>query len=90
MQRGTLLDFGKNAKGSVFGKQKLKLPEILAMDDAREVLELSLAHFEDWMLMVADIETHVRPWGIYTHMCRDRVMTNLCFTHLGIRYAVMV
>lgn len=50
MQRGTLLDFGKNAKGSVFGKQKLKLPEILAMDDAREVLELSLAHFEDTCL----------------------------------------
>ena len=70
MQRGTLLDFGKNAKGSVLGKQKLKLPEILAMDDAREVLELSLAHFEDWMPMVADIETHVRPCGS-TRTCAE-------------------
>lgn len=47
MQRGTLLDFGKNSKGSMSGKRKVKLPEILALDDAREVLELSLAHFED-------------------------------------------
>ena len=44
MQRGILLDFAKGSAKS--SKQKVKLPEILAMDDEREVLELSLAHFQ--------------------------------------------
>ena len=35
------------ALSRILGSCKVKLPEILAMDDDREVLELSLAHFED-------------------------------------------
>lgn len=49
MKHGRLLDFAnhKEQKLSSKARQKVKLPEILAMDDDREVLELSLAHFEE-------------------------------------------
>lgn len=54
MQHGKLLDF---AKGHGKEARKVNLSEILAMDEGREVLELSLAHFQESLRLKREVSS---------------------------------